>query len=605
MPRRNKYTKRKKKQKRKYNKKGGAESDEPVLNIGDRNIFDDIEDLGPVYGPDIDSLTGDDDGWNTDDSAEVWNKRKKEWEEEEETLPSGWELTRTPSGRDSLTGDDDGWNTDDSAEVWNKRKKEWGEEETLPSGWELTRSPSGREYYTDHNTQTTQLERPNLKATAPDPSLVYQEEFDQFYPDMPEDIKKIRLKPRIGSLIDPKCTDNFDTSVKMIVGHGSVMAEKGFIIPEGVRIISLSQTNVCIVAPPDINDVEPLLKYYIDGYTIFQDDDNKKEQELTLDRVIDRYQKMGSRVYNSVNDFNFQYGLHLPGESYPETKIQLRGGGCDSDDPGGGFNCSVICFQKGTKDYNKIFHYKPGTEDLTGVDGEGKYELIKLSDMIEKMGKGTYILFTCRHFEGDEEQYAITKTMSAKNRGPGYIIPPTKPLVESSILPGKKLYSLSTVQPPDPDLRRLKRFIIKEDKNEPIIESFKQSGIEWLVLEVWLHSNGFNFDKTGERYFSNNYHLLKTIFDEMDFNKDDFIDLDDIIRVEIVEKDSDEKRNNYFKNISLGKRILFKLPAVLIKLCGDKKSNNFQMERFPFYESIIKAVKYSMGENRLIHPPKE
>lgn len=561
MPRKNKYTKRKKKQKRKYNKKGGAESDEPVLNIGDRNIFDDIEDLGPVYGPDRDSLTGDD-GWNTDDSDEVWNKRTKEWEEEEETLPAGWELTRTPSGR---------------------------------------------EYYTDHNTQTTQWESPgsSLKATAPDPSLVYQEEFDQFYPDMPEDIKKIRLKPRIGSLIDPKCTDNFDTSVKMIVGHGSIMPEKAFIIPEGVRIISLSQTNVCIVAPPDINDVEPLLKYYIDGHTLFQDDDNTKVQELSSDRVIDRYRRMGSRIYNSVNDFNFQYGLHLPGDLYPETKIQLRGKGCDSDDPGGGFNCSVICFQKGSKDYNKIFHYKPGTDDLPGVDGQGVYELIKLSDMIEKMGKGTYILFTCRYFEGDDDQYTITKTMSAKNRGPGYIVPPTKPMVESSILPGKKLYDLSTVQPPGPDLSRLRRVILKEDKNEPIIESFKQTPIDWLVLEVWLHSNGFNFDKTGQRYFSNNFHLLRNIFDEMDFNKDDFIDLDDIIRVEIVEKDSDEKRNNYFKNISLGKRILFKLPAVLIKLCGDKKSNNFQMERFPFYESIIKAVKYSMGQNRLLHPSRE
>ena len=259
MPRRNKYTKRKKKQKRKYNKKGGAENDEPILNIGDRNIFDD---------------------WDTDDSDELWEQRREELLEEDESLPPGWELKRTASGR---------------------------------------------KYYSDHNTQTTQWENPNLKATAPDPSLVHEEEFDQFYPDMPEDIKKVRLKPKVGSLIDPKCTDNYDTSVKMIVGHGSVMPEKAFVIPEGVRIISLSQTNVCIVAPPDINDVEPLLKYYIDGYTIFQDDDNKKEQELSLDRVIDRYRRYGTRVFKSINDFNFQYGLHLPGDLYPETKIQLRG----------------------------------------------------------------------------------------------------------------------------------------------------------------------------------------------------------------------------------------------------------------------------------------
>ena len=68
--------------------------------------------------------------------------------------------------------------------------------------------------------------------------------------------------------------------------------------------------------------------------------------------------------------------------------------------------------------------------------------------------------------------------------------------------------------------------------------------------------------------------------------KDDFIDLDDIIRVEIVEKDSDEKRNNYFDRISFGKQILSKLPAVLIKLCGDKKSNNFQIEDFHFMKVL-------------------
>lgn len=551
MPRRNKYTKRKKKQKKKYTKKGGSERDEPILNIGDSNIFD-TEELGPDSAP----LTSDEDGWNTDDSDEVWNKRTKEWEEEEDTLPTGWELTRTPSGR---------------------------------------------EYYKDHNTQTTQWERPYLKANAPDPSLVYQEDFDQFYPDMPDDIKKVRLKPRIGSLINPKCTDNYDTSVKMIVGHGSIIPEKGFIIPEGVRIISLSQTNVCIVAPPDINDVEPLLKYYIDGYTIFQDDDNKKEQELTLDRVIDRYQKMGSRIYKSVNDFNFQYGLHLPGDLYPETKIQLRGRGCDSDDPGGGFNCSVICFQKGTKDYKKIFHYKPGTEDLTGVDGEGKYELIKLSDMIEKMGKGTYILFTCRYFEGDEEQYAITKTMSAKNRGPGYIIPPTKPLVESPILPGKKLYNLSTVQPAAPDLSKLKRLIIKEDKGN--LNLYEQSPIEWLILEVWLNSNGFNFDGSIDIIFNNNFKIMKNIFDSIDDNNDDIISLSDIIRNELIGKNDDKLRNDYFDSISLTKVILFKMPEVLLKLCSD--FDTFKIKRINFYKMITKAVKYSLGKGRKIHKKGE
>ena len=81
-----------------------------------------------------------------------------------------------------------------------------------------------------------------------------------------------------------------------------------------------------------------------------------------------------------------------------------------------------------------------------------------------------------------------------------YVIPPNKPMVETSLMPGKKIYGLSTVQPSGPDLSKLRRVTIKEDKNEPIIESFKQSPIDWIVLEIWLHSNGFNFDKTGDLF---------------------------------------------------------------------------------------------------------
>lgn len=562
MPRKDNYTKRKKKQKRKSTKKGGAESDEPVLNIGDRNIFDDVDDSGsPQSTPRQES-----DGWDTDDSDELWDQRRDELLKE-----------------------------DLLSEIVN-----------LPEGWEIKRTLSGRKYYIDHNTKTTQWERPDvsLKASAPDISEIYQDS-DQSYPEMPPDIKRVRLKPQNGSLIDPKCTDNYDTSVKMIIGHGSLLPEQFFQLPEGVRIITLSSTDVCIKAPADLSAVEPLLKHYIDGETIFKDDDNKYELETSMDEIIDRYQKMGKKIYQSVNMFNFQYGLHLPGEIFNETKVQMRGKGCDSEDVGGGFNCSVICFQKGSKNYREIYHYKPGEEELTGVDGQGKYQMIKLSDMIEKMGKGTYILFTCRLFEGNEDQYELSKTFSAKKRGPGYLVPPNKPKITSQITPGRLLYDLETIQPSTPNLGRLKRLIIKEDTNEQEIDSFKQSTIDWLVLEVWLHSNGFNFDKRGDSYFSNNFHLLKSIFDGMDKNEDDIIDLDDIIRVEIVDKDSDEKRNNYFESISIGKRILFKLPAVLIKLCGDKKSNNFQMKRFSFYESITKAVKYSMGQNRILHPPKE
>ena len=88
----------------------------------------------------------------------------------------------------------------------------------------------------------------------------------------------------------------------------------------------------------------------------------------------------------------------------------------------------------------------------------------------------------------------------------------------------------------------------------------------------------------------------------MDENKDDIIDLDDIIRVEIVQKNSDKKRNDYFESISTGKRILYKVPRILLELCGDIKTGSFKIERFPFYEGITKAVKYSISKNRRITP---
>lgn len=479
-----------------------------------------------------------------------------------------------------------------------KQEIETNEEEKLPEGWELKRTPSGKEYYTDHNTKTTQWEKPSndtLKASAPiiPPNL-------KPYREMPDDIKKVRLKPNLGSLIDPKCIDNYETSVKMIIGHGSLLPEQFFLIPDDVRIITLSPTNVCIRGPPDINHVEPLLKYYIDGYTLFQNDDSIYELEPKADDVIDYYRKIGGYEWGRVNLFNFQYGLHLPGEIFNETNVQLSGRGCDGDEEGG-INCSVICFQKGSRDYKKIYHYKPNTDELPGIDGTYISESIRLSEMIERMGKGTYILFTCRFFEGNEEQYSLSKTFSSKKRGPGYVIPPKQPQGTSKNIPGKKLFDLESVQPPEVDNSRLKRLIIKE--NKPNVINFEQSLIDWLVLELWLNSNEYNFDGGKEKYFKDNFNLLKSIFDRMDQNNDNIIQLDDIIQIEIIEKEKDEKRIKYFNSISLKTVILFKLPAVLLRLSGN--TGSLKIERSQFYEMITKAVKYSMDEKRLLHKSEE
>ena len=66
------------------------------------------------------------------------------------------------------------------------------------------------------------------------------------------------------------------------------------------------------------------MKHYINGNTIFQDDDNTKQLESSMVPVMNYYKRMGERLYNSENIYNFQYGLHLAGELFNETKFNCR-----------------------------------------------------------------------------------------------------------------------------------------------------------------------------------------------------------------------------------------------------------------------------------------
>lgn len=418
---------------------------------------------------------------------------------------------------------------------------------------------------------------PSNMPSAPPPNYIKSTQHSMI-PEMPAELERVRKIPEEGSFRNERCTNNPETSVKMIVGHGSLIPEKFFIIPNHVKIITLSSTNVCIKGPPDIHYVQPLLKYYINGRTIFKDNDNNKEQDPAADEVIDYYRKLGGYGHGSVNLYNFQYGLHLPGEIFNETNVQLSGSGCESK-PDGGLNCAVICFQKGTFNYQDFYHYKPKTKELKGIDGKNISESIKLSDMIDEMGGGTYILFTCRYFEGNEEQYNLSKTFSNKQRADNYIIPPTKPLGEHPSSPGIKLHDLESVQPPAADFTKIIRFNVSIDKDKD--KKTQPVQIDWLVLRMWLISNEYNFDEIeGEsEEESNNRTLLRNIFNEIDYNKDGIINLDDILVNELKRKPR------------LNDLVFSKLPMVLLRMCGNEK---FEIAKDEFIENIIKSVKYSV-----------
>lgn len=459
----------------------------------------------------------------------------------------------------------------------------------LPNGWEIQTTPEGKPYYIDHNTQTTHWEPPSNMSYVN--SYLNQE--DIYF--IPDEIKRIRGRPALGSMSEGKCRGDAEKSVKVIAAHGSLMPNRFFKIPSGVKIITLSSTNVCINAPPDISDVEPIMKYYIDGNTIFQRDDSIKELEPEMNVVIDSYKRMGERNFNSINMYNFQYGLHLPGELFNETKIQLRGDGCDRSDPRG-FNCAIICLQKGTKNYNDYYHFKVKDEELPGVAGTGENTMEKLSNIIEKMGKGTYVLFTCRYFEGNDEEATLTKLFSDE-RKPGFDISPERPLIESSIVPGQKLHTLETVQPDLMNNDELQRLLIYRDEEDRKAYSHEQTALDWFVLEVWLNSNNYDFNDVNSL---SNKRLLLSIFKRM--NTDGYISIANIIKVEIIEKENDPIRKRYFDSLKhLNNVLFFNLPEVLMKLCGE----NYEIRFLDWMEKIPKAIQYSLSKNRRLHLPEE
>tara|TARA_B100000035_G_scaffold261214_1_gene232280 strand:- start:1723 stop:2709 length:987 start_codon:yes stop_codon:yes gene_type:complete len=322
-----------------------------------------------------------------------------------------------------------------------------------------------------------------------------------------------------------------------------------------------------------------------------------------MEPVMNYYKRMGERLYNSENTYNFQYGLHLPGELFNETKIQLSGEGCERRNSDG-FNCSIICLQKGSKKYSDFHHFKVRDNELPGVMGEGVNTIMRLSSIIERMGEGTYILFTCRYFEGDDEAAELTK-MFSDERLPGYSVKPERPLIDSNIIPGKKLHTLETIQPGLTNKKNLERLLVYRDEdNEIKRNTHEQTTLDWHVLQVWLNSNGYDFN---DIHSDNNKRLLLNLYKKIEMGG--FIRINDIIRVEIIEKDNEPVRVRYFKNVEPvlnttykpKKEILHKLPEVLMKLCG----KNYEIRFMDWMLNIPKAIDYSIRQKRTIHLNKE
>lgn len=252
-------------------------------------------------------------------------------------------------------------------------------------------------------------------------------------------------------------------NVKIVHGHGRIIDGEFFRIPSGAKVITLSQTDVCIPQMTSLQGIKdiftPFMKLYMDGGSIFENDDSLKKIDSNFETLIEKYKKKGS-VYTDAdpnNHLNFQYGLHLPGDVISDMLIQTEGDDCDVSLYGAYDGCNIICFEKGEKKENNT--YLNYIKFVASGDGTFPYEeepgkrMTKMSNVLEEMGDGTYIIYSCRY--SSASSYELSRSLSNTVRLPGYDSPPQGPIHPDGI------YMLSTRnQPENIDEKKIYRYHI-------------------------------------------------------------------------------------------------------------------------------------------------
>lgn len=192
--------------------------------------------------------------------------------------------------------------------------------------------------------------------------------------------------------------------VKMISAHGDIKKDKWLLIPSGVKIITFSAMGCGVRGETDKSHLESILELYLSGGSLFKDDDEReKEKTVEMDEILKGLSDRGENI--GVDAFNYEYKLHKENTIFPETTIYFDGEGCSENYPD--INCGIITFNKltcrGLTDVERV------KEELIHFIPDNVKKTIKLSDLIKQLGKGIYILFTCRVFNMVETIETIFK----------------------------------------------------------------------------------------------------------------------------------------------------------------------------------------------------
>ena len=185
-------------------------------------------------------------------------------------------------------------------------------------------------------------------------------------------------------------------------------------------------------------------------------------------------------------------------------EIQTDGSDCgDSDYYNDG--CNIICFEKGKyglkRDDNTYLNYIKFVASGYGTipDGDGRFT--KMSNIIEEMGDGTYIIYSCRFTQ--EPSYKLSRSLSNNVRLPGYKTPP-----DGLSRPDRRYMLGTRDQPEDIDHKKLYRYHI--EFLEDYVDLSKH--IEELEMENQkLKQDNGELRDYGNRMYALNYNLNKDL----------------------------------------------------------------------------------------------
>ena len=221
------------------------------------------------------------------------------------------------------------------------------------------------------------------------------------------------MRPIISNYLErpvklPVRSDIKNKQVKIISAHGAIKKDSWLLIPEGVKIITFGAMGCPVRGETDKSHLEGILELYLSGGSLFKDDDEKeKEKTVEMDEILRDLSDRGK--YIGLDDFedtfNYEYKLHKENTIFPETTIYFDGEGCSENYPD--INCGIITFNKLT--CRALTDVERVKEELIHFIPENVKTTIKLSELIQQLGKGIYILFTCRVFDMVETVESIFK----------------------------------------------------------------------------------------------------------------------------------------------------------------------------------------------------